>query len=88
MGAADAAALGKGGVLEVSGFNADAAGDVALDVLQPLPLLFGEGAASDFLGRQPAAEPLLHLLGEGRQFLVVAEGVAHQRHDVGHHPLA
>lgn len=73
MGAADAAALDEGCALEIGGFDADVAGDVVLDVLQPLPLIAGEGAAGDFLGHQPAPEPLLHLLAEGRKLVVVAE---------------
>ena len=81
-------ALSERGQLKVAGFDADAAGDVVLDVIQPLALLGGEVPSGSFLHRQPALEPLLHTLGEWRQFLFVSNGVAHQRHNVGHHPLA
>ena len=47
-----------------------------------------KGPSGGLLHRHPALEPLLHLLGEGSQLLVVPDGEAHQRHDVGQHSLA
>ena len=54
----------------------------------PAALLGGEVAAGGLLHGCPAFEALAHAVFEGRKLAGRADGVAHERDDVGQHPLA
>ena len=71
------ALLGEGGVLEGAHVDADAAGNVIADVLQPAHLLGDEGASGSFLHGQPALEAVAHSILERDELIGLADGVAH-----------
>src|SRR5579859_4096305 len=85
---AESAPLREWRILEIIRLDAEVRGDMVTDHFEPMPLLCAEYPATALLAWQPDLEVGVDPLGEGDEFVVLVDGEAHERHEVGENAAA